>query len=68
MIAHHVHGSPEKGTVSRIVLFLYDSKRHLIYNSGQNIPTYVDFHVDELIPYKDSGNVNYVPVEQEQSR
>lgn len=47
-----------------VSLHLYDPDRHVIYveDFSHGIPTYVDFHVSELTPLKDSAEVGYTPV------
>src|SRR5271165_4919668 len=54
-IIAHVYSSG-RGQVAQ---FLYDPRFHLLYMAAQQIPIFVDFAVDELVPYKDSRQVNY---------
>lgn len=51
--------------VGQVSLHLYDPMTHLLYvrKSTGPIPIYVDFHVDELEPVKDSNVIGYQSLE-----
>jgi hypothetical protein len=49
-----------KCVLAHVSLHLYDPERCLILCEGPHgIPTYLDYSVDELIPYKDGQVVGY---------
>ena len=50
--------------VSNVSLHLYDPLLCVFYveEGCQGIPTYVDFHVDELIPFKVASETGYTPI------
>lgn len=50
----------EMGRVATIELYLYDPVHQFLYvESPHGIPTYVEFHISELNPYKDVSASGY---------
>ncbi len=59
-IIAQVYAHDHKGNVSHVSLHLYSPEKQTIYiDNVVGIPTYVDYHVSELIPYKDGSLVGY---------
>lgn len=59
-LPHRFEGHPISGPVRRVSLHLYDPERALLYiPHGFTVPTYVDFHVDELRPHKIASDKGY---------
>jgi len=59
-IIAQVYAHDHQGKVSHFSLHLYDPDLHMIYiDNAIGIPTYVDYHVSELTPYKNGSLVGY---------